>query len=531
MPLGVDLAVHLRKQPSAPFLFVGSGISRRYLGLPNWHGLLQQLAKYLPRPLEYYLASADGNYPRTASLMAKDLHEAWWASGELESIRQGYEGPVTNSESVVKILASLVVSGRRAELTDEILLKELDLFRKAHIDGVITTNWDNQLEDIFPDYHVYVGQDELLFSHTEAIAEIYKIHGATDHPESLVFTENDYLEYEKKYPYLASKLLTIFVEHPVLFLGYSLSDENVVNILDSIATVCTTETQIEKLRDRLIFVQWLSDPSEEESIAPTIISSGGRRIPVTLVRVHNYIPVFEALASVRRRIPARILRHLKDHVYTLVKKQDPHGQIYVMDLDPNVDPREVEVVLGVGAIAKVSQVGYESVKRTDLFLEVIHSESRFDATTVVRKVLPRFLASGRHVPVFKYLQSAGYIDESGHLTVDDLDERVVTAAQATYDRFLPYAQYRAKEDEVKQNCAGIRDVVERYGLPQAYYYIPLLGRERINVTELHEFLKTNSADLTEAGHALNISAFRNVACLFDYLQYGPTETEPITTAH
>ncbi len=95
------------------------------------------------------------------------------------------------------------------------------------------------MEDHCDGYKTYVGQNELIFSAIQGIAEIYKIHGSIENPETIVINEEDYDEFQNKAAYLTSKLLTIFMEYPIVFLGYSISDANILRILHEIVNCLT----------------------------------------------------------------------------------------------------------------------------------------------------------------------------------------------------------------------------------------------------------------------------------------------------
>lgn len=88
------------------------------------------------------------------------------------------------------------------------------------ITGIITTNYDGLIEErIFSKYKYqkFIGQEELIFSSITGIGEIYKIHGCYSNPNSIIINEEDYKSFDEKYDYLAAKLLTIFMEHPIFF--------------------------------------------------------------------------------------------------------------------------------------------------------------------------------------------------------------------------------------------------------------------------------------------------------------------------
>lgn len=195
-------------------------MSRRYINAETWNDLLSKMTidLGLPRPYEYYLSNADYDLPKVASLMGKEFNSSWWSNKEFKSSREEYSKQAKSTFSPLKFEICQYLLKKQAKILTD-LEPEINIFKKIKIDGVITTNWDTLLEAFFPDFKTYVGQDELIFSEIYSVGEIYKIHGSLTNPESLTLTDEDYEVFHQRNPYLAAKLLTIFVEHPHCFHG------------------------------------------------------------------------------------------------------------------------------------------------------------------------------------------------------------------------------------------------------------------------------------------------------------------------
>ncbi|MFO6609108.1 SIR2 family protein, partial [Bacillus cereus] len=233
--------------------------------------------------------------------------------------------------------------------------REIDALKQVVIDGIITTNWDIFLEQVFADSDIkaYIGQKELLFSQPFEVNELYKIHGCSTNHESLVLTSNDYKLFNQKNPYLAAKLLTIFIEHPVIFLGYSISDPNIQQILDSI-TACLDQENIDKLKNRLIFVEragGAADAFESSSFT----TSNRVTIPITKIKTDNYELVYKALSKNKRKFSMKTMRQIKSQIYELVKTNDPSGKVAVIDGE-NLNAADIEFVIGVGVTKAAEQL-------------------------------------------------------------------------------------------------------------------------------------------------------------------------------
>lgn len=335
---------------AGPFLFLGSGFSRRYLGLDDWRGLLERFC-VTGKPFEYYLASANGHYPTVAALLAKDFNEYWWKAPEYEKSVERFKSKVRDETSALRIEISNYLSTLdQSKAMDSAYRDEVELLSGLNVDGVITTNWDMFIEQLFPEYRTYIGQEELLFSNPQEIGEIYKIHGCSTVPSSMVMTSSDYEEFNEKNTYLAAKLITLFVEHPIVFIGYSISDENISSLLRGIAS-CIGKDKIEQLRKNLIFIQLPSD-EEEPNISDTYLTIDGIQIPLVLVKTNNFIEVYRAIDATKRKIPARVLRYCKEQLYELVQSSEPEKKICVVDIDEIDSKEDVEFLVGVGVASR-----------------------------------------------------------------------------------------------------------------------------------------------------------------------------------
>lgn len=528
MSISEKLEEHLSQFSTTPFLFVGSGLSRRYIDLETWEDLLRNFAKLTSKPYGYFSSSSEGNYPKLATEISLSLHEKWWEADEFADSRAEFEKEASQDKSsALKIeIAKYIKDKSKNITTSPELVAELEEFRKVVVDGIITTNWDLLLESLFPSYHPYVGQNELLFSAPQQVAEIYKIHGDCTVPNSLVLTERDYQVFDQRNPYLVAKLLTIFIEHPVIFLGYSLTDKNIVKLLGEVIDCLTTEN-IGTLQNRLIFVSWDASLSEASFGRATIVS-GDKRIPVFEICSASFLPIYQSLAKVKRRFPAKLLRQLKEHIYELVSSNDPGQKMSVIDIENNEDVSKLEVVFGVGTKTTsgkepeaqpqpVAKVGYKALTRADLMYDVVFGTEEYNPREVVDYSIPDLIRATPFVPFFKYLSALGHLDNRGKVTSGEIGSRIISEAERTLEKFKSNMSQN-KEDAIRDSYSGFKDLYERGRENLWLVNGPHLADYQMSADELQKILQDNFSMFTGEKQQYR-TQFGKMVCLYDFLRY------------
>jgi hypothetical protein len=97
---------------------------------------------------------------------------------------------------------------------------------------IITTNWDDLLEKSISakgDLYFTVADDHELAS-SPSSQLLVKMHGDLTH-RNIVFKESDYLAYTDNFPLIENLIKSLFSTHVVIFVGYSISDYNLNQIL------------------------------------------------------------------------------------------------------------------------------------------------------------------------------------------------------------------------------------------------------------------------------------------------------------
>ncbi len=403
-----DSLLHLRsviqEMGCRPILFVGAGLSKRYLQAPSWPELLEYLVSENPKldmPFGFYSQRADHDLPKVASLLEDGYQTyAWEQHGSGLFPDYLYTGTYSKGIFLKHKIASLFTSLTEKvnlDLTDTPTSVELKLLSKVEPHAVITTNYDGLMEKVFPFFNPIIGQKIIRKPVFEAIGEILKVHGCASEPESLVISHEDYQEFMRKKKYLTAKLLTYFIEFPLIIMGYSVSDMNIKEILSDIAEMVPGESG--DLVGNIWFVDWQSsfDQSKRPPSEKVIDLGDGRSIRVNYLLVDSFGALFETISQpvAVKQIDVRYLRNLMTNIYDIVKNKSANASLSVniATLDSSSTESNLMNVLGFGTVSDPDAIallypyslsdvgkklGYKSWYHVDRLIKQVKLDTGFD---------------------------------------------------------------------------------------------------------------------------------------------------------
>lgn len=521
----------LNETDDIPFLFVGSGISRRYLDLPDWESLLKIFAQKINNnkfAFQKYENKANlndnpqGKYPYIATLIENDFNSIWYDTSRPDELVPLYKSDILSSVSPLKIEISNYIKNNSCDFVKR-YQNELESLKKLasnekSIGGIITTNYDNFLDNLFKNFKVFVGQDDLIFSKDSfGISEIYKIHGSISDPKSLILTDRDYINYSEKYAYLAAKLLTIFVERPIIFLGYSVNDKNIEDILDSILNILTPE-KLDEFKNRLIFIEWGEDSKDEEIVTFSKALGNGKHIQMKKIVLNNYSYLYDALNEKKGKYNVTILRRIKHDIYKIVSNSEVVKNVKLVGLEDADSNNEVEFVIGVGIVGEFGQTGYCGIEATDLYkdilLNTLNTTDPNKNSNIVKFTLPNLLIHNAYsLPIYKYINN---------VNCQELSEPIKKSIKHDYMDLIGSKSLKSKM--FQEGEMTIDKIINRYGLESSVSHILKLPQKDINKDELYKYLIDyidNYPTILDKAHKKQAfrSNFKKLIRIYDWLAF------------
>ena len=187
-------------------LFVGAGFSIK-AGAPSGSDLCNLLYNALPENIQ------NEKSLKTEYTLQK-LSETYWT----------HFGRVA--------LADLLKSAfdfEPKDTSDQQLLAQI-----PHFKHIITTNYDSLLEDAYGESCNLVVTNSDLSQVDLRKPTIYKVHGDFSHPDDIVIAQRDYkrMYYQKQENLIWDTIRAEFSRHNVLFIGYSISDQNIQMLIE-----------------------------------------------------------------------------------------------------------------------------------------------------------------------------------------------------------------------------------------------------------------------------------------------------------
>jgi hypothetical protein len=407
-----------------PVLFIGSGISKRYLyKYPNWSELLEmsfkkinsdsfQYQKHIDNLTRQGFSSFDINI-KMGTIIENEFNTAFF-DRKIKVGTSANPAWVKRGISPYKMFLALYFKKLRVN-TSPNLQDELAKFKqlKNKISAVITTNYDLLLENvIFPsDYTVFTHQNELFSSDSYNISEIYKIHGRATDAGSIIITEKDYNNFAKSRKLIIAKMLTLFAESPIVFLGYSFTDEDVQSIILEFLE-CLTEKELENINEHFIFVSYKKGQQDLFEIKRTLTTQSGAEIPITEIQTDNFSAIYDILNKITPGIaPSRIreTRKLVKHIVDQsISAEQAESVIVGIDDLSNIDLSSKPLAIAIGYRESIlNKYGYGLLSDEMILEDILFDNKHFDAYEMCANRF-KSLAYTRLIPVFKYVKNAGF---------------------------------------------------------------------------------------------------------------------------
>jgi len=490
-----------------PVLFIGTGISLRYLENSfTWDGLLKKISYELIGNNEYYYdiksryeENGDYDYTKIASELQERFNEIVTKdrNGKFKKINDIFYENMEKGRNVSRF--KLYISELlKDSYVREDKLPEIAEFKKIrkNIGSVITTNYDNLIEEIF-EFKALIGNEILL---SNPYGSIYKIHGSVTDPTKIIITDSDYNEFNERYELIRAQLLSLFIHHPIVFLGYNIGDNNIKDILKTIFTYVNPNTsEAEDIRKNFLLIEYEENSNNQEVTDHDIDMKGFSTIRINKIKTDDFIEIYKSISDLVLPVSAMDIRK----VQSIVKEIYTGGNIKVSITEDIDSLQNGEKVLAIGSLKTITYEFHTSSEILENYFNII-DESNHQLLKLIDKLK---IQSTQYFPILGFNEIQPNSDKFEELKTNQLDKIRVLLKQS---------------QDFNQEYSSIESIIQDDDIPQTKKDIVILYsilKNNIELQDAENYLRNYSDKKT--------TPYRKVLSVYDYKKYIDIEEDSL----
>lgn len=311
--------------------------------------------------------------------------------------------------------------------------------------------------------------------------------------------------------------MTIFMEFPIIFMGYSISDNNIQNIIKSIAN-CLDSNQLQLLEERFIFIEYKPDATGAE-VTPYTIMVDDRPLVMKKIVLSDFMLLYRALDLKKTKLPVRMLRKFKQELYEYTITALPTGTLRVASIEDTRIADE-DLVLAIGKASEFGLKGLSGLDGNEWYRNIVLDDLNFTVTDLLQYAFPKLMHqnSGK-LPAYKYLHEAAknfpeYAEQIKKQNFDSIISKTIKHNRQALGTYTSVMQIWENENE---------------NLERATRLIAYLPEEQFDLNELESILKglfESDKNILQNSEAATRTHIRRLIRIYDYLKWGKVKELP-----
>lgn len=391
------------------------------------------------------------------------------------------------------------------------LNRELNLFKhlRNNVPCIFTTNYDSLIESLFIDYKCFKSQSDYFYNNNTDYMEIYKLHGSAEQPNTLILTKDDYTEFERKNYLSISKFINILSERPMIFIGYSLNDPNIIKILNQI-TDCLNNEQLRKLETNVIIVEWQKGKKSLHSGSKIIpLPNSNKGLRVTYITTDNFLQLFWYINRFRPIARPSEIRKYKLQIKHLIETNNSDLITYITKAE-TLDKLSDEVAITELATPDEAYSKYSS---DILLIDALFDTHKLAPISIIDSWFMQQVATSQNIPLYYYIKQIDFTNlPTLKNDLSKIKERLKSFHRnknTTYDSFFKSVESATSARNLDNFIAKETKLYKKIlKIAKAYYIDGYL--------DSNEYRKKLQALYNSDNSILNLQEMKKAIVLIDY---------------